>query len=121
MKKSFNTKYIKTFGHIKKLIWYVAQETTHIEPTDVIYYDQKLALQCNAGRMSDIIADVLKNEFSDKITNSEFYNLLLYVLTNKLCTLQSIKNVLSYKKKQNIKEIQDVSFNNGEVQLKCLI
>lgn len=89
--------------------------------TDVIYCNQKLALECNGQKLKEVATNILNEEFPGWIEHSNLYDLLIHVLTNRLCTMQSIKNVLSYKKELNIKQIQDVSFNNGEVQLKCLI
>ncbi len=125
MYKKHNAKYTKAHKTYKKLTWIpcpddesVKNEGTFI---DTIYYNQKLALECNSGRMAKIVKDILKDEFSSKIEQTTLYDLLIYVLTNRLCTMQSIKNVLSYKKEQNIKEIKEVKFKSGEVELKCLI
>lgn len=125
MQKAKKTSYLRTFEKKKRLLWYVNTESEFSKPnnymTDIIYYNQKLAMECNGQKIARIATQILHDEFSEKIEDVAFYNLLIYVLTNKLCTMQSIKNVLSYKKDKNIKEIQDVSFNNGEVQLTCLI
>lgn len=117
--------YTKTYKTYKKLLWCPYSENSlkndNSSITDVIYYNQKLAMECNGRKIAKIVTTILENEFSDKIKDVAFYELLIYVLTNRLCTMQSIKNVLSYKKKKNIKQIKDVCFNNGEVQLTCLI
>lgn len=119
------TAYIKTYKAYKRLIWRPcpenSSETDEGTMTDVIYYNQKLAMECNGSKIAELATTILKNEFSDRIKDVAFYELLIYVLTNRLCTMQSIKNVLSYKKEKNIKQIKDVCFNNGEVQLTCLI
>lgn len=118
-------KYAKTYKGHRKLVWSPYNEndseTSKGTFTDVIYYNQRLAMECNGSRIAELATTILQNEFSDKIKDVAFYELLIYVLTNRLCTMQSIKNVLSYKKEKNIKEIKDVCFNNGEVQLTCLI
>lgn len=117
--------YTKTYKTYKKLLWRPYSESSlendNSSITDVIYYNQKLAMECNGRKIAKIVTTILENEFTDKIKDVAFYELLIYVLTNRLCTMQSIKNVLSYKKEKNIKQIKDVCFNNGEVQLTCLI
>ncbi len=125
MCESKNTKYAKSFKSYRKLIWKPCPDDGMEQAKgtfiDTIYYNQKLALECNSGRMAKIVKDILKDEFSSKIEKSTLYELLIYVLTNRLCTMQSIKNVLSYKKERNILEIKEVKFKSGEVELKCLI
>ncbi len=125
MSQSPKIKYKKLIGAGKKFIWNPLADSDFTRPgapyTDVIYYNQKLALECKGKAFEDISKRILKEEFPEWIENTEIYNLLVYVLTNRLCTMQSIKNVLSYKKEKNIGQIKDVYFNNGEVQLTCLI
>lgn len=125
MRNAKKIAYAKIYKAYKRLIWLPCTEnsleTDNGTTTDVIYYNQKLAMECNGSKIAELATTILKNEFSDKIKDIAFYELLIYVLTNRLCTMQSIKNVLSYKKEKNIKEIKDVRFNNGEVQLTCLI
>ncbi len=123
MIQSGKMKYIQRLNSGKRFSWNPLSdyENTQNGPyTDVIYYNQKLALECNGKEIEESVKRILKVEFPDWIEESEIYNLLVYVLTNRLCTMQSIKNVLSYKKQKKIRQIKDVNFNKGEVQLTCL-
>lgn len=125
MRNAKKTAYAKNYKAYKKLVWRPCPEDTSETGvgtiTDVIYFNQKLAMECNGRKIAELATTILKNEFTDRIKDVAFYELLIYILTNRLCTMQSIKNVLSYKKEKNIKQIKDVCFNNGEVQLTCLI
>ncbi len=91
------------------------------EKYDTIYYDYKLAKECSKTFVADIVEDFLKSEFSEFVDELEYYELLKNIVIDKLCTMQAIKNVLSYKEENGIREIHDVNFNNGEVELTCLI
>ncbi len=51
--------------------------------------------------------------------NSYSYYLILYSILDKMNTIQNVKNVLSCIKEQNYKRINDVSFKDGEVFIKC--
>lgn len=91
------------------------------ENYDTIYYDYKLAKECSKVFISDIVEEFLKSEFSEFVGELEYYELLKNIVIDKLCTMQAIKNVLSYKEENGIREISDVNFNNGEVELTCLV
>lgn len=125
MRKLIQHAYNRKGKLCKKLQWvysvYDGESPLKEDMLDIIYYNRKLDMECNAKKISDIAVKVLREEFSEKIEGVAFYNLLVYMLTNNICTMQSIKNVLSYKKDRNIKEIKDICFNNGEVQITCLI
>lgn len=97
------------------------EETAFAEKYDTIFYNYKLAQECSRSFVSDIVDNYLQNEFSGYIKDVDYYEVLKQILIDKLCTMQSIKNVLSYKKENGIKEIHDVNFNNGEVELTCLV
>ncbi len=124
MCKVSKLKCAKSYRGRSKFIWLLTPDmksdlSEHY--ADVICYNRTLAYKCSVDRISSIVNSVLENEFTSKIKENMYYDLIIYGLTNRLATMQSIKNVLSYKKENNIKEIKDISFNNGEVLLKCLI
>lgn len=68
-----------------------------------------------------MVSKILQEEIPMLRDNSLLYNLVLYTLTEKMKTVQTVENVLSYIKGSNAKTVQDVSFKNGEVYIKCSI
>lgn len=119
-----NAKFIRAFKSANRLKWLLAaSENSGLSSnyTEVIYYNQELAEECNASKIVNIINSVMNEEFPEIRKSNPYYELLIYGLTNRLSTMQSIKNVLLYKKENNIKLIKDVCFKNREVQLTCLI
>ncbi|MCD7879071.1 MAG: hypothetical protein LUG16_03960, partial [Candidatus Gastranaerophilales bacterium] len=71
----------------------------------------------NANKLSEMVTKVLNAEFPQLKNNSLLHNLVL----EKLNTVQSVENVLSYIKESNVKEVKDVSFIDGEIFIKCSI
>lgn len=72
-----------------------------------------------SDKLSAMVRKVLEEELPNLKNNSLLYNLVLYTLTEKMKTVQTVENVLSYIKGNNAKTVQDVYFNNGEVHIKC--
>ena len=68
-----------------------------------------------------LVSRVLEEELPQLKNNSLLYDLVLYTLLEKMNTVQSVENVLSYIKGNNAREVKDVSFKNGEVRIKCSI
>ncbi len=73
----------------------------------------------DTDKLSFMIVKVIHEEFPMIKDNSLLFDLVLYSILEKLKTVQSVKNVLSYIKETNVKMVQDVSFKNGEVLIKC--
>ena len=118
------TKIIKSFKSYKRLMWMIESSLNSKDSsgyTEVIFYNQELAEVCCSNKIATIVNTVLKDEFPEIQKDNPYYDLLMYALTKELSTMQSIKNVLLYKKENNIKMIKDVRFKNREVQLTCLI
>ena len=74
-----------------------------------------------ASNLSTMVSKILEEEIPRLKNNSLLYNLVLYTLTEKMKTVQTVENVLSYIKDSEAKAIQDVSFKNGEIYIKCSI
>lgn len=74
-----------------------------------------------ASNLSTMVSKILEQEIPRLKNNSLLYNLVLYTLTEKMKTVQTVENVLSYIKDSEAKSIQDVSFKNGEIYIKCSI
>ena len=71
------------------------------------------------NKLSIMVSQVLNEEFPQLKNNSLLHDLVLYSLLEKMNTVQTIENVLSYIKESNAKSVQDVSFRNGEIRIKC--
>ena len=74
---------------------------------------------------TDKIQIMVKKILQEKIPrlkdNSLLYNLVLYTLTEKMKTVQSVENVLSYIKDNKLKKVEDVLIKNGEIRIKCSV
>lgn len=119
-----SAKFIRAFKSSNRLKWVLQSDENCGVPsncTEIIYYRQEVAEEHNANRIANIISSVMKEEFPEIKQDNPYYDLLMYGLTKRLSTMQSIKNVLLYKRENNIKQIKDVCFKNREVQLTCLI
>ncbi len=75
----------------------------------------------DTDKLSLMIAKILHEELPMLENNSLLRDLVMYSLLEKMKTVQTVENVLSYMKENNAKEVQDVSFKNGEVCIKCSI
>ena len=71
--------------------------------------------------LSALIAKVIEDEIPRLKNNSLLFDLVMYTVLEDLKTVQSVENVLSYIKKSDAKQVQDVSFKNGEIFIQCLI
>ena len=74
-----------------------------------------------SNNLSTMVSKILEQEIPRLKNNSLLYNLVLHTLTEKMKTVQTVENVLSYIKESEAKSIQDVSFKNGEIYIKCSI
>ena len=75
----------------------------------------------NADKLLEMIATIIEEEFPRLKNNSLLFDLVSYSVLEKMKTVQSVENVLSYIKETNAKTIEDVSFSKGEVCIKCSI
>ena len=89
----------------------VCGKTTMSNPITDSYSD--------TDKLSLMIAKILHEELPMLENNSLLKDLVMYSLLEKMKTVQSVENVLSYMKENNAKQVHDVSFKNGEVRIKC--
>ncbi len=75
----------------------------------------------DTDKLSLMISKILHEEFPMIKNNSLLFDLVRYTILEKMKTVQTVENVLSYIKEANGKTVQDVSFKNGEVCIKCSI
>ena len=75
----------------------------------------------NTDNLSQMITNVLDKELPMLKNNSLLHDLVLYTLMEKMKTVKTVKNVLSYIKGNRVKKVQDVYFENGEVRIKCSV
>lgn len=75
----------------------------------------------DTDRLSMMISSIIEQEIPQLKNNSLLFDLVLYSILEKMKTVQSVENVLSYIKETNVKTVEDVSFVNGEVRIKCLV
>ncbi len=75
----------------------------------------------DTDKLSMMVSKVLQEELPQLKNNSLLYDLVLYTLLEKMNTVQTVENVLSYIKGSDAREVKDVSFKNGEVLIKCSI
>lgn len=73
----------------------------------------------NTDKLTQMVETILNKELPMLIDNSLLHDLVLYVVVRKLKTVQTVENVLSYIKENNLKQVHDISFKNGEVRIKC--
>ena len=66
------------------------------------------------NKLSVMISQILSEEIPQLKNNSLLHDLVLYSLMEKMSTVQTFENVLSYIKESDAKSVQDVSFKNGE-------
>ena len=64
---------------------------------------------------------ILQEEIPQLKDNSLLYDLVLYTIIEKMNTVQTVGNVLSYIRKNHVKEVHDVSIENGEIRIKCSV
>ncbi len=93
--------------------------------TKEIYNTPKMSnpiyISHNTDNLSQMITNVLDEELPMLKNNSLLHDLVLYTLMERMKTVQTVKNVLSYIKGNCAKKVQDVYFENGEVRIKCSI
>lgn len=68
-----------------------------------------------------MVAQILDNEIPSMKNNPILYNLILHTVTEKMKTVQTVENVLSYIKSNNAKSVEDVCIDNGEIRIKCSV
>lgn len=75
----------------------------------------------DSNKKKMMISQVLSEEIPQIKANSLLHNIIVYSLLEKMNTVQNIENVLSYIKGNDAKTVQDVSFKNGEIRIKCSV
>ena len=75
----------------------------------------------DTDKLSLMISKILHEEFPMIKNNSLLYELVLYTLVNKMNTIQKVENVISYIKENHVTKVHDVSFENGEIYIKCSV
>ena len=75
----------------------------------------------DTNKLSKMVKTVLDNELPMLKNNSLLHDLVLYTLTDKMKTVQTVENVLSYIKSNNAKSVEEVCINNGEIRIKCSV
>lgn len=75
----------------------------------------------DTDRLFMMISSIIEQEIPQLKNNSLLFDLVSYSILEKMKTVQSVENVLSYMKETNVKTVEDVSFVNGEVRIKCLV
>ena len=73
------------------------------------------------NNLSTMVSKILEEEIPRLKNNTLLYNLVLYTLTEKMNTVQTVENVLSYIKSNNAKSVEEVCINNGEIRIKCSV
>ncbi|MCD7779365.1 MAG: hypothetical protein LUH05_01680 [Candidatus Gastranaerophilales bacterium] len=89
------------------------KETSMTNPLNKNYSDTE--------KLTDMIKTILDKELPMLKNNSLMHDLVFYSLLEKMKTVQTVENVLSYIKGNHGKEVQDVYFRNGEIRIKCSI
>lgn len=72
-------------------------------------------------KLSYMVQTILEQELPMLKNNAFLHDLVLYTLLEKVKTVQTVKNVLSYIKESDTKQINDVRFQNGEIYIECSI
>ncbi len=78
-------------------------------------------LSDDTDKIKTMVTGILDKELPLLKNNTLLHELVLYTVMEKVKTVQTVENVLSYIKEKNVKEINDVRFENGEVCIKCSI
>lgn len=72
-------------------------------------------------KVAIMVAQILHDEIPSLRNNSLLYNLVLHTVTEKMKTVQTVENVLSYIRSSNAKSVEDVCIDNGEIRIKCSV
>lgn len=75
----------------------------------------------NYDKISIMVSKILQEEIPQLKNNQLLYDLVLYSIIEKMNTVQTVGNVLSYIKECHARGVHDVSITNGEVLIKCLV
>jgi len=81
-------------------------------------------LKYESGAMADlskIIDSIIKKEFPMLKNTAMLHDMVLYSIKEKMNTIQTMQNVLSYIKESDVKNVDEISFNNGDINIKCSI
>ena len=75
----------------------------------------------NTNKIAEMVDKILINEIPNIKNNSLLYNLVFYGVMEKMKTVQTVENVLSYMKENKIQKVKNVSIKNGEIRIKCSV
>jgi len=71
--------------------------------------------------LSGLIERIIEYEFPQLKSTSMLHDMVLYSIKEKMNTIQTMQNVLSYIKEANVKKVDEISFKNGDINIKCSI
>jgi len=71
--------------------------------------------------LSQLVDSIIKYEFPFLKNTSMLHDMALYAIKEKMNTIQTMQNVLSYIKEANVKKVDEISFKNGDINIKCSI
>lgn len=101
--------------------------------------EKKVTIECTNGNFSSgmtnplntnysqndkialMVAQILHDEIPSLKENSLLYNLVLHTITEKMKTVQTVENVLSYIRSSNAKNVEEICIDNGEIRIKCSV
>ena len=71
--------------------------------------------------LSQMVNQIIEEEFPSLKNTEMLYDMVLYSLLERLNTIQTMENVLSYIREANIKKVDEILFKNGDINIKCSI
>lgn len=71
--------------------------------------------------LSQMVNQIIEEEFPSLKSTEMLHDMVLYSLIERLNTIQTMENVLSYIKEANIKKVDEILFKNGDINIKCSI
>ena len=80
-----------------------------------------LSKEVETNKLEEMIDRILIHEIQNIKNNILLYNLVFYGVMEKMKTVQTIENVLSYMKENKVQKVQNVSIKNGEIRIKCSV
>ena len=71
--------------------------------------------------LSQMVNQIIEEEFPSLKSTEMLHDMVLYSLIERLNTIQTMENVLSYIKEAKIKKVDEILFKNGDINIKCSI
>lgn len=103
----------------KKVTIELLNKTGEKTGSDISLMSNPVKNTVKADKLALMVRKILNEEIPKLKHNSLLYNLVLFTVTEKMKTVQTVENVLSYIKENNISKIHDISIENGEIHIKC--